>query len=517
MRLRAVLAFAVVPLVTLLLAPTPAAARPLDPSWPFTSQLDLEPMPENGFLAVWQRDVGEPQAFGPDTCRHQQAVGAHLDPYGRPDEEGVQPLTFEGEPENPSAVKIALSPLRSAWYSVAAYTTSAGLKVGDFSGFSVTSPALLSSCTVHHFDVIDNGSFWVVWGETCDGYRIRAQRFSSFYGPQGPAMTLVEEDLAGPAQSFAVAAGLYLAWVEDVSDDPTDGRRVVMARFGADGERVTDVVPVGDPILEPGAPGDSLDLSSITSLDAETRRIAVTWRGDDDALHLRTVSPDLEPRESILLAEEGHSPVLPDFHGNVVAAWKPTGGGAGDDCRLRVFDSALDPLGAAIGLGTTCGAPVAIAFSEETRAPLTAWRRSDLPSSTCDRTELRATQPPGVVPSPPYDSAFESPTFPGYVFHVVIGGDEDEPRFGTPEPDCLPETVCVSGALPGRSEVLLRIVGPKPNGFLWPTIVRFTTSQVEVWIWKTDRPQQTRYYRLEGTSRDSGELDGLFDREGFDP
>jgi hypothetical protein len=74
----------------------------------------------------------------------------------------------------------------------------------------------------------------------------------------------------------------------------------------------------------------------------------------------------------------------------------------------------------------------------------------------------------------------------------------------------------VSGALPGRTELLMRIVGPKPNGFLWPTLVRFTTSQVEVWIRQLSTGER-RYYRLDGSTPGSEELDGLFDRDGFPP
>ncbi len=88
------------------------------------------------------------------------------------------------------------------------------------------------------------------------------------------------------------------------------------------------------------------------------------------------------------------------------------------------------------------------------------------------------------------------------------------------EPECIPETLCLSGALPGRSELFVRIVGPKPNGFLWPTLVKFSTSEIEVWIRQTaPGPTQgeVRYYRLEGASPGFDELPGLFDRDGFRP
>ncbi len=84
------------------------------------------------------------------------------------------------------------------------------------------------------------------------------------------------------------------------------------------------------------------------------------------------------------------------------------------------------------------------------------------------------------------------------------------------EADCIGETVCVSGALPGRSELFLRIVGPKPNGYLWPTIVKFSTSRIEVWIEQRSKGI-TRYYLLPEASRESTDLAGFYDREGFLP
>ncbi len=87
---------------------------------------------------------------------------------------------------------------------------------------------------------------------------------------------------------------------------------------------------------------------------------------------------------------------------------------------------------------------------------------------------------------------------------------------GAAEPSCIPETLCVSGALAGRSEAFVRVVGPKPNAKLWPTLVKLTTSQVEVWIEQLSS-SRVRYYRLEGASPGVDELPGLFDRDGFDP
>jgi len=116
------------------------------------------------------------------------------------------------------------------------------------------------------------------------------------------------------------------------------------------------------------------------------------------------------------------------------------------------------------------------------------------------------------APAPPFDEWLRSPEVPGFEVQVRIGGE----REGAPEPLCIPETLCVSGALPGRSEVFVRIVGPKPNGRLWPTLVKFTTSEVEVWI-RQLATGEVEHYSLRGASPGFDELPGLFDREGFPP
>ncbi len=117
------------------------------------------------------------------------------------------------------------------------------------------------------------------------------------------------------------------------------------------------------------------------------------------------------------------------------------------------------------------------------------------------------------VPDGPF---LESPAVPGFRFKVRISDPVGGERPGTLEPDCLPEAVCASGALPARPEVLLRVVGPKPNGRLWPTFVRFTTSTVEIWAEKIDTGE-TKYYRLDGLVPLSEDLEGRVDREGFAP
>lgn len=118
-------------------------------------------------------------------------------------------------------------------------------------------------------------------------------------------------------------------------------------------------------------------------------------------------------------------------------------------------------------------------------------------------------------PPPPPGEWLSSSAVPDFDFKVRIsGGGGSIP--GSLQEDCIPETLCVAGAVSGRSEAFLRIAGPKPNGFLWPTLVKFTTSIVEVWV-RQATTGVTRFYRLEGARPGTDELPGLFDREGFTP
>lgn len=129
--------------------------------------------------------------------------------------------------------------------------------------------------------------------------------------------------------------------------------------------------------------------------------------------------------------------------------------------------------------------------------------------------ELWALAVPETDPLPPAGPWLSSRTLPGFEVKVRINNPNGAIS-GALEPDCTPETLCFSGAVRGRSEVFVRVVGPRPNGRLWPTLVKFTTSEVEVWIRQTSTGT-IRYYRLEGARPGFDELPGLFDREGFTP
>lgn len=116
-------------------------------------------------------------------------------------------------------------------------------------------------------------------------------------------------------------------------------------------------------------------------------------------------------------------------------------------------------------------------------------------------------------PAPPPGEFLTDPRVPGFRFKVAItaGGEPQPVRL---EPDCVPETACISGAVPGRPELLLRVVGPRPNGRLWPVLVRFSPSTVEVWLEQT-ATGVVRYYRLDGAAPGDSRLAEGVDRSGF--
>lgn len=118
----------------------------------------------------------------------------------------------------------------------------------------------------------------------------------------------------------------------------------------------------------------------------------------------------------------------------------------------------------------------------------------------------------GTDPIPPAGPWLTTTALPGFQFKSRI----DNNRIATKVNDCVPETICLAGAIPSRTEIFVRIIGPRPNGFLWPEVIRFTVSRVELWVQKTSGGP-INYYNLGAVSQDSDVLNGLVDREGFLP
>lgn len=176
------------------------------------------------------------------------------------------------------------------------------------------------------------------------------------------------------------------------------------------------------------------------------------------------------------------------------------------------------------GAGVLSGLVDRRAFSEESVAGGLRGRRS-LRAGTPSGPRAAPGGPAAVAvlpfrershptPEPPSEGWFTDPDFPGFRFNVVVGeGELATP--GEPEPACIGEAVCVAGALPGRSELVFRLIGPRPNGFLWLQLVRFTPSAIELWVDQEGGALQ--HYRIPAVPRSSDALPGLEDRQAFEP
>ncbi len=105
--------------------------------------------------------------------------------------------------------------------------------------------------------------------------------------------------------------------------------------------------------------------------------------------------------------------------------------------------------------------------------------------------------------------------FPGFRFKVEIVNGAGN-LAASPEAECLAETICLSGALPGRTEAELRLIGPRPNGHLWVEVVRFTPSALNIRAEKVS-DGTCRFYRLPAIPAGSDELPGFVDRTAFVP
>jgi hypothetical protein len=141
----------------------------------------------------------------------------------------------------------------------------------------------------------------------------------------------------------------------------------------------------------------------------------------------------------------------------------------------------------------------------------------DLPDGgVCFRRATFDVEPRPEYPPVPDRAPLTSPELPGFRVWADITPRGQATIAGTRVAECLPEVLCVAGALPGRAEVFVRVIGPRPNGFLWPVLVQLTPSEVEVWM-EQIATGEVNYYRLEAPRPGMDDLDGLFDRGGFVP
>jgi hypothetical protein len=474
------------------------AGAALDPRPELTGSQAFAPLPGGGFVAVWHRERSEYLPFGPDYCVATSLVGAFLDDAGRP---AAPPRTI-GLPDGTLGGTLRLAATRAGDLALA-WTGPAGLQVGRLTpDLAVAAFGLLSSCEIRTLELLAGGDgFWAVWSEACGSFHVRARRLDRRARPVGPVLEVADPAHlpgAGVAAAGTGDGAVSIAWAEGVEGV---GRQVLWARYGEGGDRTVSPSPVSP---GPAVPGRDLAAAALPG-----GGVVFAWV-EGGRLLLRSFAPDGAPAGGVRPATDETFRA----QANVRLAATPAGLlVVAFACTLRVFDRDLEPVGEEAALPESCSAPVVLEASS-TGALLASWvHYPDLATSLCGHVEASV---PAVDVLPPAVPPITAPEFPDFRFWVRIGGSEPEPRTGVEEPLCLPETVCVSGALPGRTEVLLRIVGPKPNGFLWPTIVRFTTAPVEVWIEQVSTGL-TRHYRLEGATPGSDTLPGLFDRTGFLP
>lgn len=122
----------------------------------------------------------------------------------------------------------------------------------------------------------------------------------------------------------------------------------------------------------------------------------------------------------------------------------------------------------------------------------------------------------GTDPVPPYGSWIDDPDLPGFDAQVRITPAGAPAIQAAAEDECIPETLCVAGALAGRPEIFVKVIGPRPNGFLWVQLIRFTPSEVEVWL-RQEATGLINYYRLDALPPTGGPLVGVEDRTAYLP
>jgi hypothetical protein len=236
-------------------------------------------------------------------------------------------------------------------------------------------------------------------------------------------------------------------------------------------------------------------------------------------VRMRAFGPAGEP----LGAEHAANPSTPGDHflsdvgltseGTVWVSWTTASSSAGGETiiSLRPFDLAADSTGDAEDVATTLSqGPI---LTGGLGGALVAWRQKSSPTIVEGFVVGNAGGGSGPPSSP---LPIESLELPGFRVWVRFSPPATAPSWGTLLEPCLAQSLCAAGLLPARAEVIVRLIGPKPNGFLWPQIVRFTTDQVEVWV-QQKATGVTRYYLLSGDSPGSETLTGRVDRHGFKP
>lgn len=354
--------------------------------------------------------------------------------------------------------------------------------------------------------------------------------------------------------------GFVVVWAVSTTHTGRRSNDLFVARFSAEGERIAGPVRLND--LRRGFHVGQVAATATTVVVAWTRSPSEGHPDVELAAFVQVLRHDLAPQSGKIPTQGGRLAAGPD--GRFLLARQvdrpPAQGGSAILLRPFLADgapagpermAAVNPAsqghleaeatpGGVVWLTWVAGSGGA---SLEVRArpfaldgtPLDAARSTGLSwSGASSFDNLLASDPEGrmlavvynigspsfgsrfVGAAPPPEEVLTSPELPGFRVWVLITAPSGESRWGAMEANCLAETLCASGALPGRVEVLVRVVGPKPNGFLWPTLVKLSTSQVEVWIEQVSTGV-IRHYVLPGASPGDDTLPGLFDRFGFAP
>jgi hypothetical protein len=327
------------------------------------------------------------------------------------------------------------------------------------------------------------------------------------------------EDFQVATDVGASGAGIVVAWTS-WSREIEDDREALVRVFGLDLSPLSGEVAVNESPIPPDVAAGSVDLAV-----GPDGRFVVAWEGEaagggvpDVFLRAFDAAGDAVGAEA-RVGSPGISRAIPSADaagdGVVWVVWvdvlpPPAGPLPVLVVRARPYDLSGTAEGAALAVETIQGSGPAVVAGD--RGALVVWPAgADVP--------IVLGQVVGLAPEetrPPPELALESPELPGFRVWVRIGHGDLGFVWGTGTSLCLAEALCAAGAIPDRAEVIVRVVGPKPNGFLWPTIVKLSTSRIEVWIEQL-ATGAVQYYLLPGATPGSELLPGLFDRNGFEP
>jgi hypothetical protein len=328
------------------------------------------------------------------------------------------------------------------------------------------------------------GNFLVAWIERFQGAnRLRARWVDVLGRTVVPTFGVADSGVVDLDVAVAADGRAVIVWSSCLSSaqDPTRPCEVRALLLGTDGT----------------PDGDDFALSADDGRVHERPAVALGPAGDFAVAWRTCRANPVGARFDCVVTTSFHQP-NGDRHGNRLQAPK-----AGEPSRLDVTALGDDDF-------------------------LVGWYRFNCDALSCDplldgivAQRYRLVEPSEalgdeLIPEIPAGApVLTSPELPDFRFRVRIGRPGAD-LFGSQEFDCLAEAICVSGAVEGRTEAILRIIGPRPNGFLWPTLVKLTTSTLEVWIEQVSTGE-IQYYGLDGATQGSSELPGLFDRTGFEP